>query len=176
MFFCQNAAAKLIFKQPKFCRITPVLCQLHWLPWPSSIALSLRFYLCLLKLFTACTRLYLQIDQPKEINRTSDPAKKLFLKVQAAIARYSRHLVVEPPVMRPQSSRTTFLVKYPALTLCQILNALWKNIFLSKLLICSRVFVSFILLFIIYYHFNSFLNPSTCLLILFSFSLFFNLL
>ena len=28
----QNAAAKLIFKQPKFSHITPVLHQLHWLP------------------------------------------------------------------------------------------------------------------------------------------------
>jgi len=29
----QNAAAKLIFKQPKFSHITPVLHQLHWLPF-----------------------------------------------------------------------------------------------------------------------------------------------
>ena len=28
----QNAAARLIFKQPKFSHITPLLCQLHWLP------------------------------------------------------------------------------------------------------------------------------------------------
>ena len=28
----QNAAARLIFKQPKFSHITPVLHQLHWLP------------------------------------------------------------------------------------------------------------------------------------------------
>ena len=28
----QNAAARLIFKQPKFSHITPVLFQLHWLP------------------------------------------------------------------------------------------------------------------------------------------------
>lgn len=28
----QNAAARLIFEQPKFCHITPVLSQLHWLP------------------------------------------------------------------------------------------------------------------------------------------------
>ena len=28
----QNAAARLIFKKPKFCHITPVLSQLHWLP------------------------------------------------------------------------------------------------------------------------------------------------
>ena len=28
----QNAAARLIFEQPTFCHITPVLYQLHWLP------------------------------------------------------------------------------------------------------------------------------------------------
>ena len=28
----QNTAARLIFEQPKFCHITPVLSQLHWLP------------------------------------------------------------------------------------------------------------------------------------------------
>ena len=41
-----------------------------------------------------------------------------------------------------------------ALTLCQILNVMWKHIFLNKLLIRSRVFISFIFLFIIYYHFH----------------------
>ena len=124
IIFCQNAAAKPIFKQPKFCRITPVLCQLHWLPWPSSIALSLRFYLCLLKLFTACTRLYLQIDQPKEINRTSArSSKNVMLEIPSGKIPF-RTLVVEHSVMRPQSSGTTFLVKYPTLTLCQILNAM----------------------------------------------------
>ena len=39
----QNAAARLVLKQTKFGNIAPVLSQLHWLP--SSIALSLRFYL-----------------------------------------------------------------------------------------------------------------------------------
>ena len=28
----QNTAARLIFEQPKFCHITPVSSQLHWLP------------------------------------------------------------------------------------------------------------------------------------------------
>ena len=41
-----------------------------------------------------------------------------------------------------------------ALTLCQILNVTWKHMFLNKLLIRSRVFISFIFLFIIYYHFH----------------------
>ena len=51
----------------------------------------------------------------------------------------------------------TYLAKHPALTLCQILNAMRKHIFLNKLLIRGRVINSFILLFIIYYHFISFL-------------------
>ena len=46
----------------------------------------------------------------------------------------------------------TYLAKNPALTLCQILNAIWKHIFWNKLLICSSVFVSFIVLFITYYY------------------------
>ena len=33
----QNAAARLIFEQPKFCHITPVLSQLHWLPIKNGI-------------------------------------------------------------------------------------------------------------------------------------------
>ena len=37
-------------------------------------------------------------------------------------------------------------VKYPAMTLFQILNAMLKYILLNKLLICCRVFISFILL------------------------------
>ena len=90
-------------------------------------------------------------------------SKKVMLEVPIQAARYPQHLVVEHSVLRPQSSGTTYLVKHPALTLCQILNAMWKHIFLNKLLICSRVFVSFILLFIIYYHFISFLKLSTCL-------------
>ena len=36
------------------------------------------------------------------------------------------------------------------MTLCQILNVMWKHIFLNKLLIRSRVFISFIFLFIIF--------------------------
>ena len=33
----QNAAARLIFEQPKFCHVTPVLSQLHWLPIKNGI-------------------------------------------------------------------------------------------------------------------------------------------
>ena len=46
------------------------------------------------------------------------------LEVSIQAARYPQHLVVEQSVLRPQSSGTTYLVKYPALTLCQILNAM----------------------------------------------------
>ena len=46
------------------------------------------------------------------------------LEVPIQAARYPQHLVVEHSVLRPQSSGTTYLVKYPALTLCQILNAM----------------------------------------------------
>ena len=45
-------------------------------------------------------------------------------EVPIQAARYPQHLVVKQSVLRPQSSGTTYLVKYPALTLCQILNAM----------------------------------------------------
>ena len=131
-------------------------------PWttppslPNLHTLSLRFYWWLLKLFTAWSQIIFAnwSAEGNQLDIPSDPAKKLCLRFQAA--RYSQHLVVEHSVMRPQSSGTTYLAKYPALTLCQILNAMWKHIFLNKLLICSSVFVSFILLFITYCYFISF--------------------
>ena len=46
---------------------------------------------------------------------------QLCFRFQAA--RYSQQLMVEHSVMRPQSSGTTNLAKYPVLTLCQIFNA-----------------------------------------------------
>ena len=45
----QNAAARLIFEQPKFCHMTPVLSQLHWLP----IRYRIEFKILLILLFTA---------------------------------------------------------------------------------------------------------------------------
>ena len=45
----QNAAARLIFEQPKFCHMTPVLSQLHWLP----IKYRTEFKILLILLFTA---------------------------------------------------------------------------------------------------------------------------
>ena len=55
----------------------------------------------------------------------------------------------------PHRSSGTFCpVKYPALTLFQILTAMLKHIFLTdKRLICRRVFISFIILFIVLFYF-----------------------
>ena len=50
--------------------------------------------------------------------------------------------------------------------LCQILNAMLKHIFFNKLLICSRVFISFILLFMCYYYFIAFFNLLTFYLLI----------
>ena len=136
-------------------------------PWttppslPNLHTLSLRFYWWLLKLFTAWSQIIFAnwSAEGNQLDIPSDPAKKLCLRFQAA-SRYSQHLVAEHSVMRPQSSGTTYLAKYPALTLCQVLNAFWKHIFWNKLLICSGVFVSFIVLFITSCSFISFLNLS----------------
>ena len=61
----QNAAARLIFEQPTFYHITPVLSQLHWLPLRYRIEFKI-----LLMTFKARhgARLSLKIDQPKKIN------------------------------------------------------------------------------------------------------------
>ena len=40
----QNAAARLIFKQPKFSHITPVLFQLHWLPIKYRIEFKIQLF------------------------------------------------------------------------------------------------------------------------------------
>ena len=40
----QNTAARIIFRLPKFCRITPTLFSLHWLP----IRYRIDFKICLL--------------------------------------------------------------------------------------------------------------------------------
>ena len=102
---------------------------------PNLHTLSLRFYWWLLKLLTAWNQIIFAnwSAEGNQLDIPSDPAKKLCLRFQAA--RYSQHLVVEHSVMRPQSSGTTYLAKYPALTLCQVLNAFWKHIFWNKLLI-----------------------------------------
>ena len=50
--------------------------------------------------------------------------------------------------------------------LCQILNAMLKHIFFHTLLICSRVFVTFILSFMCYYYFIAFFNLLTFYLLI----------
>ena len=104
----QNAAARLIFKQPKFCNVIPVL----FTAWRQII-------------FANWSAEGNQQDIP------SDPAKKICLRFRAA--RYSQHLVVEHSVMRPQNSGTTYLVKYSALTLsnfqCHVKTYLFKQAF-----------------------------------------------
>ena len=62
-----------------------------------------------------------------------------------------------------RSSGTICPVKYPALTLFQILTAMLKHIFLTdKRLICRRVFISFIILFIALFYFIFFLPLLAC--------------
>jgi len=129
----QNAAARLTFEQPKFCHTTPVLSQLHWPP----IKYRIEFKILLMtfkaihgmapdyNLFANWSAEGNQLDIP------SDPAKNLCLRFQAA--RYSQHLVVEHSVMWPQCSGTTYLAKYPALTLsnfkCHVKTYLFKQAF-----------------------------------------------
>ena len=63
--------------------------------------------------------------------------------------------------MRFRSSGAIYQVKYLALTLCQILYAMLKHVFLNRLLICSRVFISIILylfVIIILFHFFNLLT------------------
>ena len=79
--------------------------------------------------------------------------------------RSSKKVMLEVPrgKILPTLSGTIYPARYPALTLCKILNTMWKHILLNKLLICSRVYISFILLFIINYHFISFfISLSAC--------------
>ena len=125
----QNAAARPIFEQPKFCHITPVLSQLHFLPIKYRI--EFKILLMTFKVTHGMAPDYLCkliSRRRKSTGYSLRSSKKLCLRFQAA---RSQHLVVEHSVMRPQSSRTTYLAKYPALTPCQILNAEWKHIFLN---------------------------------------------
>ena len=137
-------------------------------PWTTPLAsrtcthLSLRFYWWLLKLFTAWHQIiFANWSTDKEINW-------IFPQIQRKSYAWGSKRQADTPNTWWQSillcgpkDGPTYLAKYPALTLCQILNAMWKHIFWNKLLICSSVFVSFIVLFITYYYFISFLNLST---------------
>ena len=79
-------------------------------------------------------------DQLEKVNRKFSYNKQKNICFRFQVARYSQHLVIEHSVMWHRSSGTICLVKYPALTLFQILNVMLKNIFLNKLLICSNLF------------------------------------
>ena len=125
-----------LFEQPKY------QSYLSSTGFPSSIALTRTFYWWLLKLFTAWRQIIfanwsaegIQLDIP------SDPAKKLCLRLEVPSGK-----------MLPTLGFRAFCYAAPKLwNKLQILNAMWKHIFLNKLLICSSVFVSFILLFITY--------------------------
>ena len=114
----QNADARIIFEQPKFCHITPVLSQLHWLPIKYRI--EFKILLMTLKAVHGMAPDYLcKLIRRRKSTRYSlrSSKKKLCSRFQAA--KYSKHLVVEHSVMQPQSSGTTYLAKYPAFTLCQ---------------------------------------------------------
>ena len=67
---------------------------------------------------------YPRDSRRKSIGYSLRSSKKVMFEVLIQAARYPQHLVVEQSVLRPKSSGTTYLVKYPALTLCQILNAM----------------------------------------------------
>ena len=108
-----------MFEQPKFCHITPVLSQLHWLP--IKYCIEFKILLMTFKAIHGMVPDYIickLLSQGNQQDIPSDPAKKLCLRFHAV--RYSQHLVVQRCVMRPQSSETTCLAKYPALTLSNL--------------------------------------------------------
>ena len=98
----QNAAARLIFEQPKFCHITPVLSQLHWLPIKYRI--EFKILLMTFKAIHGMVPDYIckLISRRKSTGYSLRSSKTpLCLRFQAA--RYSQHLVVEHSVMRPKA-------------------------------------------------------------------------
>ena len=158
----QNAAARLIFKKPKFCHITPVLSQLHWLPIKYRIEFKILLmtfkaihgmapnYICKLISWRKSTRYSLRSSRKVKF---VVPSSKILPTLGGRAFCYAA-----PKLWNNLPSEISILDSLSKL------NAMWKHIFLIKLLICSRVFVSFILLFIIY-HVISFLNLSTLYLL-----------
>jgi len=122
----QNAAARLIFKQPKFSHITPVLYQLHWL----TIKYRIEFIILLFTFIHLITFVNSSVAN-HQLDIRWDPVKELCLRF--LVARSSQHLEEEHFVMQPQSSGTICPVKYLALTHFQVLSATSKHIFLNKL-------------------------------------------
>ena len=120
--------------------LCPASIQLHHC-LPLSIALSLRFYLWLLKLFTAWRQIIFanwSAEGNQQDIYSLRSSKKVMLEVPSG--KILPTLGGRAFCCAAQSPGTIYPVKYPALTLCQILNAMWKHIFLNKLLICRRVF------------------------------------
>ena len=143
--------------------ITPVLCQLYWLPIKYRI--EFKILLMTFKAIHGMAPDYIckLISRRKSTRYSLRSSKNVMLEVPSGKilpTLVGRAFCYAAPKL--WNNLPIYLSKYPALTLCQILNAMWKHIFLNKLLICSSVFVSFILLFITYCYFISFLNLSTC--------------
>jgi len=101
----QNAAARLIFKQPKFSHISPVLHQLHWLPIKYRI--EFKILLFTFKAIHGMVRDYICKLACRNIR--SDPAKELFLRF--LVARSFQRLEEEHFVMQPRISGTICPVK-----------------------------------------------------------------
>ena len=146
----QNAASRLNLKQPKFCRVTLVLSQLHWLP--IKYRTEFKILVMTFKAVHGVAPDYIckLISRKKSTGYSLRSGKKVMLEVPRG--KILPTLGVEHSVMRLQSSGTIYPARYPALTLCQILNAMWKHIFLNKLLICR----SFYFVYFIVYHLLSF--------------------
>ena len=127
MLRVQNAAARLIFKQPKFSHITPVLCQLHWVPIKYRIKFKILLftfkaihsmapdYICKLISRKSPTRYSLRFSQI------------IFLEIPSGLRAFC---YAAPKLWK------ICPVKYLALTHSQGLRAP-QNISISKLLICK---------------------------------------
>ena len=108
-----------------------VLSQLHWLP--IKYCIEFKILLMTFKAIHGMVPDYIckLISQRKSTGYSLRSSKKVMLEVPSR--RYSQHLVVEHSVMRPQNSGTTYLVKYPALTLsnfkCHVKTYLFKQAF-----------------------------------------------
>ena len=140
----KNAAARLILGQPRFCHTTPVLSQLHWLPIKTFKAIQgmVPDYICKL------------ISRKKSTGYSLKASKKVMLEVPRG-------------KKLPTLGGRAFCYAAPKLwnnlpgeisSLDSLSNfkCLVKTYLLKQALTCSRVFISFILLFIIYKCFISF--------------------
>ena len=150
----KNAAARLIPGQPRFCHTTPVLSQLHWLP----IKYRTEFKI-LLMTFKA-----IQGMVPEYICKLISRKKSTGYSLKA-----SKKVMLEVPRGKklPTLGGRAFCYAAPKLwnnlpgeisSLDSLSNfkCLVKTYLLKQALTCSRVFISFILLFIIYNCFISF--------------------